>query len=438
MSDSLTSIPDAPEIEGLLADFRHPDHLVEAAKDLRDAGYQQLDAFTPFPIHGLDKILRIPASPLPWIVLAAGLIGGGVALLGQWWTNAVDYPFIISGKPLFSLPANIPVTFEVIILSSGFAAFFGMLALNRLPRFHQPLLAHRRFRRATSHHFLLTVAATDPRFSLESARQLLHDAGALSVEVVSRPTSDSSVPRWGYYALGMLATLALVPPLLIARARETTSELPRLHLVKDMDTQPKFKAQTKTSLFADRRAMRPPVAGTVARGELFEDDRMYRGLESDAVLPPPRLAPEATPSTEASAVDGPLLDATNEVEWVRSIPLEVTAERMQRGRERYNIFCATCHGRTGEGMVWYRCGHCNSSRGRGFRLLPCTPITSANNRWDSCFTRSPTEYERCPVMGHRFRWRTGGRSSCTSEPCNAASMPPWPMSPRRSGRHSGI
>lgn len=324
-----------PELEGLLADFQSPDQLLEAAKDLRDAGYQKIEAYTPFPVHGLQEVLRIPPTRLPWIVFFAGLVGGVLALAGQWWTNAVDYPFLISGKPRFSLPANIPVAFEVVILLSAFAAFFGMLALNRLPRWHQPLQSRRRFRRATSHHFLLAVDASDPRFAIESARQLLFDAGAISVETLEKPEEDPAViPRGFYYATGLLVVLAFIPPLLIARARETTSELPRLHLFKDMDSQPKFKPQTKSPLFADRRAMRPPVTGTVARGELFEDDRLYRGIEPNSPL---------EPGPEADA------DALAAVNWTTTIPLEVTSERMARGRERYNIYCATCHGRTGEG-----------------------------------------------------------------------------------------
>ncbi len=325
----------SPELEGLLADFRSPDHLLDAAKDLRDAGFQKMEAYTPFPVHGIQEVLRIPPTRLPWLVLGAGVAGGVLAMVGQWWTNAVDYPFLISGKPLFSLPANIPVAFEVVILLSAFAAFFGMLALNRLPRWHQPLQSRRRFRRATSHHFLLAVEAADPRFEVESVRQLLYDAGAISVETLEKPEeSPAGVPRALYYATGLLVALAFIPPLLIAKARETRSELPRLHLFKDMDSQPKFKTQTKSPLFADRRAMRPPVPGTVARGELFDDDRLYRGIEPDSPVDP-------DPEGDAEALAA--------VNWTTTIPLEVTSERMARGRERYNIYCATCHGRTGEG-----------------------------------------------------------------------------------------
>ena len=96
---------------------------------MHNRGYEKLDAFSPFPIHGLDEAIGVKPSPLPWFVLGAGIVGGISALLLQWWTNTIDYPFVVSGKPLFSLPATIPVTFEVTILAAAGTAFFGMLAL---------------------------------------------------------------------------------------------------------------------------------------------------------------------------------------------------------------------------------------------------------------------------------------------------------------------
>ena len=170
----------APKAEshlGILAEFTDPKTLLGAAKKLRGRGHKGLEAFSPFPIHGLDDALGIRSSRLPWLVLVAGIVGGVAAIALQWWTNAVDYPFLISGKPLFSLPANIPVTFEVIILAAALAAFFGMLWINGLPKLANPLLRNDRFRAATNNGFFLFVSTDDCDAEHEAARTLLRELG---------------------------------------------------------------------------------------------------------------------------------------------------------------------------------------------------------------------------------------------------------------------
>jgi mono/diheme cytochrome c family protein len=330
------TIPNEPaeKLVGLLAEFETPDALVSAAEQVREEGYRRLDAFTPFPVHGLDEALAMRPTRLPWLALGAGVTGAVVALVGQWWTNAVDYPFLISGKPLFSLPANIPVIFEVIILLSAFTAFLGMLALNGLPRLYQPVFRVSRFVRATTDRFFLLVEAEDRRFSLEETRSLLESLGATSVEACRDEARPAPLPRWVGLSLLTLAVLGTIPPLLVARARVMKSDEPRMHTFIDMDYQPKLKAQAASTLFADGRADRLPVSGTVARDELRDNDPLYRGLEPGAVLP------ATTESTEGE-------EAT--IAWVREIPVTVTDELMKRGRERFNVYCAPCHGRAGDG-----------------------------------------------------------------------------------------
>lgn len=124
-------------------------------------------------------------------------------------------------------------------------------------------------------------------------------------------------PRWLTYALVLLGALSLVPFALIARSRATTSTRPRIQVIRDMGKQPKLKTQTANPLFADGRAMRPPVPGTVARGELEESTAYRTGRAGDT--------------------------------WVTAFPVPVTERLMQRGRERYDIFCAPCHGLAGYG-----------------------------------------------------------------------------------------
>jgi mono/diheme cytochrome c family protein len=125
-------------------------------------------------------------------------------------------------------------------------------------------------------------------------------------------------PRWLIFVAAIATALALVPLAFIAKARTTTSPRPRINIVPDMDNQPKFRAQQANPIFADGRAMRPPVAGTVARGELHDDSAMFAG------------------KTAAG-------------EWVNAIPLPVTAQLMRRGQERFDIYCSPCHGLAGNG-----------------------------------------------------------------------------------------
>jgi len=164
---------DERKLWGLLAEFATPQDLVRAAARVRDAGYTKWDAHTPFPVHGLDGAMGIRTTRLPFLVLAAGMVGTTSGLLMQWWMNAVDYPLIISGKPFNSLPADIPVTFELTVLLASLTAFIGMLALNALPRFHHPLFKTSAFRRATTDAFFLAIEAADPRFDLAATEQLL-------------------------------------------------------------------------------------------------------------------------------------------------------------------------------------------------------------------------------------------------------------------------
>jgi len=304
----------------VLAEFTDQESLLEAAQQVRDDGYRRWDSYSPFPVHGIERAMGMRSTILPWLVLMAG-IGGGVVAFGlQWWTNAFDYPHNISGKPLFSLPANIPVVFELIVLFSAATAFIGALALNNLPRFSHPLFSQDHFRRATKDRFFIAIEAADPLFDEAKVRALFDSAGAASVEAVYGPAESPKIPL-AVHLFGLVVVLvAMIPPLWIARDRSTKSDSPRVHPVPDMDYQPKFKTQAATTLFADGRTMRPPLAGTIAQGNLRDDDHLYRGMMGDqfADALPEQLKP-------------------------------VTMALMERGRQRYDIYCATCHGLAGAG-----------------------------------------------------------------------------------------
>ncbi len=182
------------ELFAVLAEFETVDQVTAAARKVRDAGYRHWDVYSPFPIHGIDRDMGMPPTILPWIVLCGGITGllGGLGLV--WYTNASffsslpafiqGYQFLISAKPIFSLPANVPIIFETTVLLSAFGAVFGMLGLNKLPMLYNPLFKSQRFLRATDDRFFIAIEATDPQFDRQRVQQLLQDVGGSHLEEV--------------------------------------------------------------------------------------------------------------------------------------------------------------------------------------------------------------------------------------------------------------
>jgi hypothetical protein len=176
--------PAPPDIYGVLGEFDSADKLVEASRLAREAGYRRIDAYSPFPVHGLAEALGARATRLPFIVLIGGIAGGVIGYLLQYYCVVVSYPLNIGGRPPHTWPAFIPITFELTILGAAFAAVLGMLALNGLPRPHHPLFAVPEFSLATHSRFFLCIEARDPRFDLEHSQKFLAHAGAMQVTIV--------------------------------------------------------------------------------------------------------------------------------------------------------------------------------------------------------------------------------------------------------------
>ena len=175
----------ADETYGLLAEFRTPEDLIAAARKAREAGYRDLDAFTPFPVEGLDRILHLPRPSISFVGLGGAIAGAGTALAMQLFTN-YDYPLNVGGRPIYALSAFAVVTFELTILFSALAMLVGMLWQNGLPRLNYPVFGAERFDRASRDRFFLCVSAKDALFDRSSTGAFLSGTGAVSVELVPR------------------------------------------------------------------------------------------------------------------------------------------------------------------------------------------------------------------------------------------------------------
>jgi hypothetical protein len=163
----------------VLGVFADESDLLNVTREARESGLQIIDAFTPYAVHGLDAAMGLRASRLPWVCFFAAITGAALKLWFEFWTSMVDWPLNIGGKPWNSLPAFVPVTFEVMVLSAGLATVFVFLLLARLRPGKRPAVAHPR---VTDDRFVLVLEETDARFDLASVRRLFAKHGALAIE----------------------------------------------------------------------------------------------------------------------------------------------------------------------------------------------------------------------------------------------------------------
>jgi len=160
-------------LHGLMAEFPSAEELLNAAHKVHEAGYRDVDAYSPFPIHGMDEALALPKSWIPLLVLIGSLAGTALGFGLEYWVSVIDYPLMVGGKPFFSWPAFVPVAYETTILLGGLTAAIGMLAINGLPRPYHPVFNVERFTLAMSDRFFLCIEATDPKFHREETKNFL-------------------------------------------------------------------------------------------------------------------------------------------------------------------------------------------------------------------------------------------------------------------------
>ena len=162
-----------PPIHGLMAEFDSPTQLVHATRRAHEAGYRQMDAYTPFPIEELSDAIGFRHTRLPLVVLIGGLLGclGGYGL--QYWVAAIEYPLNVGGRPYNSWPSFIPITFETTVLVAALSAVLGMLALNGLPMPYHPVFNVKSFALASKDKFFLCIEAADPMYDRAATESFL-------------------------------------------------------------------------------------------------------------------------------------------------------------------------------------------------------------------------------------------------------------------------
>jgi hypothetical protein len=184
MSTASSAAPAQTAVYGLVAEFDTPEAVTDAANRAREAGYQKMDAYTPFPVNGLDEALGMTNTRLGWVVLIMGILGGTAAFFMQYYAQVIYYPLNIGGRPLNAWPMFIVITFECTVLFAAFTAGLFMLARNGLPQPYHPIFNTPNFGAATRDHFFLCIEADDPSFEPGETRAFLEGLSPLRVSEV--------------------------------------------------------------------------------------------------------------------------------------------------------------------------------------------------------------------------------------------------------------
>jgi len=166
---------------GLIAAFDSTPALYQACEKVRDAGFKQWDALTPFPVHGLDAAMGVRRSKVPRISLCGGITGFCTGMSMIWFVDSYDYPLVVGGKPFFSPLYAFPVSYELTILFTAFATIIGMFVLNKLPMHYHPVQKAPKLTRLLDDRFHIVIEAGDPRYNAATTREFLAKIGGQDI-----------------------------------------------------------------------------------------------------------------------------------------------------------------------------------------------------------------------------------------------------------------
>ena len=174
----------APALYGVMAEFETADALIAATRQARVAGYTRMDGYSPYPVGEVADELGFPRSEIGAVMFIGGLLGATTGFMMQYYLNAVEYPLNIAGKPYFSWPMFVPITWELLVLTASLTGLIGLWALCGLPQRYHPVFTVPQFARATRDRFFLVIEAADPQFDAGRVKEFMRTLNPLSVEEV--------------------------------------------------------------------------------------------------------------------------------------------------------------------------------------------------------------------------------------------------------------
>jgi mono/diheme cytochrome c family protein len=293
--------------------FDTPDQIIHAAEKVSGSGYTEFDVNTPYPVHGMDRAMKLKPSKLGFVTLFFGLSGAAFALLFMFWALSIDYPMIIGGKPFFAMPAFIPITFEVTVLLATLSTVIGMLTFFfKYPENNHPLHDTEYMKNVSLDKFGICILASDKSFEESKVKELLRSTGGKNIQAVYFPEKEVYAMFQPKFILFLIGTALVVS----AATYITLNKLLYMEPFHWMMEQARTDAQEKSDYYGDGFGMRQPVKGTVARGFM-----PYPLMDKPVPLPEETL--------------------TN--------PLIPTGEVLATGQRKFLTFCSPCHGNYADG-----------------------------------------------------------------------------------------
>lgn len=167
-------------IGGMAGIFLEEGKVLKAAQKVRESGFIKFDAITPYPVHGMEEACGIKRSFIPYVTFVAGCVGLLAALALVYYTSVYDWPINVGGKPLFSLPAFVPIMFELTILFAALSSVGTLFYVCNMPKIDPPVID----KDLTCHKFAIFIPENDVGYNADRIEKLFNELGATEVKKV--------------------------------------------------------------------------------------------------------------------------------------------------------------------------------------------------------------------------------------------------------------
>jgi len=299
------------EVYGVTALFETPDEIMYAAGETVKAGYEKFDVNTPYPVHGMDDVMKLKRTKLGYATFIFGSLGTITALVMIWFMSGFDYKNLIGGKPFFSVTPSIPIAFELtVLLGAVFTIIFTLFIFNKLPKINHPLMDTDYMKRVSSDKYGVVILAEDKKFDVAKVKAFFESIGGKDVTIVYEFQYDELSARKAIFNPKFIMLMIAAAIVTAGITYVSLNVMLNYQPFNWMQRQFKVNAQTENKFYSDSRGMREPVSGTVSRN--------WKNYYTQG------------------SPDSSLIQLSN--------PLPVNKQTLELGKQKFETFCSPCHG----------------------------------------------------------------------------------------------